>query len=183
MKILVSLSGGLDSTTVLALLLSEGHDCSAIGFDYQQPHRLELGFAERLARYYNAPFEVVALPVLPKVNDVVFAGRNLILAATLISLAQSREYEVVAFGCNASDWARFPDCRPAFWRGLSDCAEAYGVRVETPLIHANKREVVELARRLHVPIDLTWSCYFPKDGKPCRECLACSVREEALEAA
>jgi 7-cyano-7-deazaguanine synthase len=112
----------------------------------------------------------------------VFAGRNLVFAALAIARAQAGGFGHIAVGCNASDWHRFPDCRPAFWSALRTAAEAYGIRVGTPLIHMSKHEVVELAGQLGVPIELTWSCYSPRDGEPCQECLACTVRQEALSA-
>jgi 7-cyano-7-deazaguanine synthase len=175
--ILVLLSGGLDSATVLAGCNGER---AALAFDYGQPHKIELERAEKIARHYGAAFEIVALPAMPRVNDVVFAGRNLVFASVAIAYAQARGIGTVAFGCNASDWERFPDCRPEFWRNLGRCADAYGVRVLTPLIHSSKRDVVEAARKLNVPIELTWSCYSPQAGQPCGECLACKTREEAL---
>jgi 7-cyano-7-deazaguanine synthase len=189
MKTIVLLSGGLDSATVLAAYVSEGVECLAIGFDYDQPHRVELDHAEDIAKHYGVPFELVGLPAMLniKVDDVVFAGRNLILASLAIAVAQARGFDMIAVGCNADDSLRFPDCRPAFWRSLKQCAEAYGVHVATPLIYMTKRNVVETARKLSVPIELTWSCYEPRRVTfpieriaPCGVCLACKTRQEAL---
>lgn len=203
MKILIPLSGGLDSATVLALAIRDNHEVNAVGFEYGQPHRIELEHAERIAARYGVPFETVRIPNMPKTNAVVFAGRNLVLAATAISLAAARGFGAVAFGCNASDWQDFPDCRPAFWNSVRAAAEAYGIRVLTPLIYHSKQDVAETARRYGVPIDLTWSCYSPRyvpggDGwdaggsraaayenhpiepVPCGKCLACETRAKAL---
>lgn len=177
MKTLVLLSGGLDSSVVLAMY----RNANAIGLDYGQPHKIELERAALIAAHYGVPFEVMQAPAMPKVNDVVFAGRNLVFIAIAIAHAQARGFECVAVGCNASDWSRFPDCRPRFWRAVEECADAYGIRVSAPLIYASKRDVVEQARKLNVPIELTWSCYSPREGKPCRECLACITRQEALQ--
>lgn len=180
MKTIVLLSGGLDSATILAACVKHGDECLAIGFYYDQPHHFELGRARQIARHYFVPFEVINLPAMPRVNDVVFAGRNLVFAAMAIAIAQARGFDRIAIGPNAGDWKLFPDCRPEFWRNLERCAEAYGIGVFIPLIYADKGDVVETARRLQVPIDLTWSCYDPQDGKPCGKCLACNVRTEAL---
>jgi 7-cyano-7-deazaguanine synthase len=182
-RTLVLLSGGLDSTVVLAACVAQGDECLAVGFDYNQDHHIELDHAEDIAAHFAVPFERVGLPAMfnAKVDDVVFAGRNLILAALAIGMAQADTFDRIAVGCNASDWARFPDCRPEFWRNLDYCASAYGVKVVTPLIYMSKRDVVETARKLKVPIELTWSCYSPQDGHPCGECLACTTRQEALK--
>lgn len=180
MKILVLLSGGIDSAVILAAYKEAGHDCTAVGFDYNQPHHIELDHAEMVADYYKVPFERWGLPQIPKVNDVVFAGRNLVLAAMAISIAQARGADAIAIGCNASDWMRFPDCRPPFWQSVKEAAVSYGIEVLTPLVHHPKSEVVAQARKLGVPIDLTWSCYEPINGKPCGKCLACRTKQEAL---
>lgn len=177
MKTLVLLSGGLDSAVVLAMT----KNASAIGFDYGQPHKIELERAAAIAAHYGVMFELMPLPAMSKVDDVVFAGRNLVFVSIAIAHAQARDFECVAVGCNASDWLRFPDCRPPFWRAVEECASAYGIRVSAPLIYSSKRDVVEQARKLNVPIGLTWSCYSPQEGEPCRECLACKTREEALQ--
>lgn len=189
MKTIVLLSGGIDSATVLAMCKENEHECLAIGFDYDQPHVVELDYASDIAEHYEAPFEVIGLPAMlnAKVDDVVFAGRNMIFAALAIAIAQARGFDLVAFGCNASDWMRFPDCRPAFWRSIKQCAEMYGVRVITPLIYASKIDVIQEATRLNVPLGLTWSCYAPQAEPehegwlPCGKCLACTTRQEALE--
>lgn len=180
MKTLVLLSGGLDSATVLAWADKQKDQIAAIGFDYGQAHHIELTRARAIAADFGVPFEVVQTPTMPKVNDVVFAGRNLVFAAIAIAKAQAGGFDQIAVGCNATDWARFPDCRPVFWQALRTVAEAYGIGIATPLIRMSKREVVELATSLGVPVSLTWSCYSPRDGEPCGECLACTVRQEAL---
>lgn len=197
MKTLVLLSGGLDSTVVLAACKAAGDECSAVGFEYGQRHHIELDRAKEIARHYNVPFERICLPLFlgATVDNVVFPGRNLAFASVAIALAQSRGIKRIAVGCNATDWLRFPDCRPTFWRRLNECAGSYGVEVVTPLIYFSKSDVVTAARKYGVPIKLTWSCYspkilfFPVDGPtgtaddcnaPCGECLACTTREEAL---
>lgn len=183
MSVLVLLSGGLDSATVLAGLICD-HKCRAIAFDYGQRHRIEIQYAKRVADHYKVPLRQQFLPPLPKIDDVVFSGRNLVLVAQTIAIAQAEGIKKVAFGCNASDWARFPDCRPEFWANLSKLAETYDIGVLTPLINLTKKEIVAKARALEVPIDKTWSCYEPiievSKYYPCHKCLACRVREEAL---
>jgi 7-cyano-7-deazaguanine synthase len=179
---LVCLSGGLDSAVVLASLLRvEGEVGSAVGFDYGQPHVIELDYAERLAAHYGVPFRRVRLPPMPLVNDVVFAARNMVLASHAVAIAAAEGFGAVAFGCNFSDWERFPDCRPAFWKRLGEAArEAYGVGLMTPLLHMTKAQVVHCAREIGVPIDQTWSCYAPTaEGAPCERCLACETRRSA----
>ena len=116
---------------------------------------------------------------MPLVNDVVFAGRNLVLASVAVAEAQATGQEAIAVGCNELDWMRFPDCRPVFWNFFRYAAETYNICVLTPLLYISKSAVFEQARKLDVPIEQTWSCYSPQGSEPCGECLACRTRKEA----
>lgn len=176
MKTLVLLSGGLDSAVVLAVIKSHVH--GAVGFDYGQSHSIELEYAEQIAKDEGVPFEVVKLPYIPKINDIVFAGRNAVLLSAAAGMAQAKKFDSIAIGCNASDRIDFPDCRFDFLSNLSHAFEtAYGVRVLFPLINYSKREVVEAASKLGVSIKDTYTCY--KGGTPCGECYACKARKAA----
>lgn len=175
---IVLLSGGVDSAVVLAMARLLG-PCEAIGFDYCQPHRIELDRAALIAAHYDAPFRVVHLPPLPLVDDVVFAGRNLVMVAHAVAHAQAGGHHTVLLGCNADDSGRFPDCRPSFLGCLHAVASAYGVAVCAPLLLSTKAQIMKTARSMGVPVDLTWSCYSPRDGAPCGDCLACRTRAGA----
>jgi 7-cyano-7-deazaguanine synthase len=180
MKTLVLLSGGLDSAVVLDLMLSEDGGCDALLFDYGQPHKIELDYARRLADSRAVSHRTVELTHMPLVNDVVFAGRNLVLASHAVAIAAAEGFRAVALGCNQSDHDRFPDCRPAFWRAVNEATRsAYGVSVYLPLLRMSKTQVVKLAKDRGVAIDRTWSCYNPQNDKPCGVCLACKTRTEA----
>lgn len=179
MNALLLLSGGLDSATLLAALKDQIGLC--VGFDYGQPHAIELERAAVLAERYGKAFQRVEIPNMPRVNDVVFAGRNAVLLTTGAAIAQVRGLDAVVIGCNWSDLDRFPDCRPAFLRPIGEALRAaYGVSVVAPLLHMTKTQVVQEARRLDVPLDLTWTCYAPTEsGDPCGECYSCRGRAYA----
>jgi 7-cyano-7-deazaguanine synthase len=166
---LILLSGGLDS----ALCLARYGATQAIGFDYGQPHAIELGYAARLAEHYGVPFAVHQLPHMPRVNDVVFAGRNAVLLTVAAAHAQAAGIDSVVIGCNFSDAQRFPDCRPAFIKAMSDALHgAYGVRVAAPLLTMTKAQIVAEAKERGIPE--TWTCYQPTPaGERCGICYSC----------
>jgi 7-cyano-7-deazaguanine synthase in queuosine biosynthesis len=96
MKKLLLLSGGMDSALCLARY---GADL-AVGFAYGQPHIIELDVASRVALHYGVQFETHTLPLMPRVNDVVFAGRNAVMLAAGAAIAQARGMSVVVIGRN-----------------------------------------------------------------------------------
>jgi 7-cyano-7-deazaguanine synthase len=162
------LSGGMDS----ALILSQTKVDLAVGFDYGQPHVIELGYAERLAARYGVPFQKIMLPRLPLVDDVVFAGRNAVMLSFAASLTHGGGK--VLIGCNKDDAERFADCRLPFLVAMNEALAVYGVTVAAPLLHLTKREIVARAAGLD-----TWTCYSPKhdffndEYVQCGECRAC----------
>lgn len=178
----ILLSGGIDSATALAMA---GADATiAIGFDYGQEHRIELGRAQQIADHYGVPFQSVKLPIYApnKTDAVVFDCRNAAFIGVGALIASSHGCDAIHIGANASDWARFPDCRPGFYDALraAYAVAEYGVRISTPLLHMTKTDVVSKARSLGVPLELTWSCYAPTpDEQQCGECLACQTKAAA----
>ena len=60
----LSLSGGMDSSTLLLRLLNEGYQCTALSFDYGQKHSVELERAESLVRYLNKQLPALGYPVI-----------------------------------------------------------------------------------------------------------------------
>jgi 7-cyano-7-deazaguanine synthase len=156
-----------------ALCLHRYGAALAVGFDYGQTHGIELDYAERVAGNYDVAFERRRVPGMPRVDDVVFAGRNAVLLSVAAAIAQARGLEAVMIGCNFSDAQRFPDCRPDFIRSMDKALHgAYGVRVSAPLLTMTKAQIVDEARAASLPE--TWTCYAPTiEGRPCGVCYSC----------
>ena len=135
---IVLLSGGLDSTTVLAIALEQGFDVVALSFLYGQNHRHEIEQARAIAKQANiadhsvinidlAQFGQSALTAdieVPKHDDVSQIGcdipityvpaRNTIFLSYALALAEVRRSTDIFIGVNALDYSGYPDCRPEF---------------------------------------------------------------------
>jgi 7-cyano-7-deazaguanine synthase len=103
----------------------------------------------------------------------VVAGRNLAMLAMAVNLAAGVGASTVWIGCTAEDSAEYPDCRPAFIEEVDRMARAFGVRVVAPFIGNTRAEVIARGREDGAPLGLAWSCYEPRDGKPCGSCDSC----------
>ena len=143
-RAVVLLSGGLDSTTVLAIAREEGLECHCLTVDYGQRHRLELEAARRVADALGAASQrVIKLDLraiggsaltdeidVPKDQDpesgdipiTYVPARNTILLSLLLGLAEAVEADQLFIGANAVDYSGYPDCRPAFLQAFERLA-------------------------------------------------------------
>ena len=153
-RAVVLLSGGLDSTTTLALALAEGFETYTLSFDYGQRHKVELAAARRVAqslgarehrivRIDNDIFGRSALTDdidVPKARSVAeIAGsipvtyvpaRNAIFLSYALAWAESLGAADIFIGVNALDYSGYPDCRPEFitaFEKMADLATKTGV--------------------------------------------------------
>lgn len=192
MKSIVLLSGGMDSTVLLAHLLKDGHECSALCIDYGQRHERELASAYMVADYYKVGIARIDMSL---VGEQLFAGagssqvgnrvdvphghyaaenmkltivpnRNMMLIALAGARAAAMGYDAVAYAAHAGDHAIYPDCRPEFADMMAE-ALALGndppVRLIRPFINLSKTEICARGAQLNVPLQLTWSCYDPQE--------------------
>lgn len=200
---LVVLSGGLDSTSALAVTL-EGTDPSrvvAVSFDYGQRHRRELDAAAAVALHYGIQHRVIDLAGLlhgsallgvvavpeghyaeQTMAATVVQGRNLLFAS--VAIASSRPGDTLVLGVHAGDHPIYADCRPEFWHHLNEAAAAaYGVQVTVPFVDLDKAQVVAVGHGAGAPLALTWSCYAGGPSRHCGRCGTCVERAEAFHLA
>jgi 7-cyano-7-deazaguanine synthase len=143
-RAVILLSGGLDSTTVLAIARAEGLECHCLTVDYGQRHRVELEAARRVSTALgSASHRVITLDLraiggsaltddieVPKGGDPSSAAvpvtyvpaRNTVLLSLLLGLAEVVDADQLFIGANAVDYSGYPDCRPAFLAAFEDLA-------------------------------------------------------------
>jgi 7-cyano-7-deazaguanine synthase len=97
----------------------------------------------------------------------------------------------IFIAANVLDYSGYPDCRPEFYMKVNELLKVaskigtkYNVkmRIETPLLYKNKKDIVELGIKLNAPLELTWSCYEGGDV-PCGKCDSCLLRAKGFEEA
>ncbi len=163
-RAVVLLSGGLDSSTCLAVAASEGFEAHALSVNYGQRHLGELSRARRVARALGAADHRVvrvdlstfggsaltdASIAVPKdrpgsamasgIPVTYVPARNTVLLALALAHAETIAAEDVYLGVNAIDYSGYPDCRPAFIRAferLARVATKAGVEGRPLRIHA-----------------------------------------------
>ena len=206
----VLFSGGLDSSTCLAIARADGFDPLALSVRYGQRHAVELSAAANVARALGVPMREVALDLraiggsaltadlaVPKDSPLGAPGipityvpaRNTVLLGLALGLAEVAGAQDIYIGVNAVDYSGYPDCRPDFvaaFEQLGNLATKAGVegkrlRVHAPLIALTKAEIIRRGATLGVPFALTHSCYDPApDGGACRRCDSCQIRAQGF---
>ena len=159
-KAVCLLSGGLDSSTCLALARREGYECYALSFDYGQRHRNELDAAARVAKMFGVSRHLVAHIGLDVFGGSALTGdiavpksrsaaematgipvtyvpaRNTIFLSYALAWAEVLESCDIFIGVNALDYSGYPDCRPEFieaYERMANLATKAGVEGRTRL--------------------------------------------------
>ncbi len=211
-RAVVLLSGGLDSTTVLAAATAQGRDCYALTIQYGQRHAAELVAAQRIAKIYQVREQRMAsvdlgqfggsaltdpsIPVPETPTDTIpvtyVPARNTVFLSLALAWAEVLEADEIHLGVNALDYSGYPDCRPAFIDAFTALAKVatkrgiggHGVSIETPLLQLSKAEIITLGASLGVDYALTVSCYqATEEGLACGRCDACRLRRQGFLAA
>jgi 7-cyano-7-deazaguanine synthase len=171
MKAVVLLSGGLDSTTTLAMAKKEGFDLYALTFDYGQRHRVELERAGDIAKHFgttdhqvvkidlrqfggSALTDTIDVPtgrdqekMASEIPITYVPARNTIFLSFCLAYAEVKEANNIFIGVNAIDYSGYPDCRPEFitaFETLANLATKAGVEGESRLkIHT---PLIELSK-------------------------------------
>lgn len=205
-KAVVLVSGGLDSTTVLALARQQGFDCYALSFDYGQRHRAELAAAGKTAQSLGAiEHKTVKLDLasiggsaltdsriaVPEQSSegipvTYVPARNTVFLAIALGWAEVLGASDIFIGVNAVDYSGYPDCRPEYiaaFQAMANLATRAGVegqtlKINTPLINLSKAEIIRQGIAAGVNYSETVSCYQATDkGLACGKCDSCRLRK------
>ena len=205
MDTIISLSGGMDSTTLLAVAIQEGRSCLTIGFTYGSKHnQFENEAARLVSQYYEIPFRLIDFSSVSthfksdllssggeipeghyeasNMKQTVVPGRNMVFASILAGIAWTEGVGEVWLGIHSGDHAIYPDCRPDFFKAM-DSAVIHGtdkrVCLKAPFLEMNKISILARGKQLEVPYWLTRTCY-KAQSIACGKCGACQERLEAF---
>jgi 7-cyano-7-deazaguanine synthase len=119
-------------------------------------------------------------------------ARNTVFLSLTLGLAEVAGADDIFIGVNALDYSGYPDCRPEFIEAFQKMAalatkrgvEGHPIRINAPLQHMSKADIVREAYRLGLDAGLSWSCYDPTpDGRHCGLCDSCRLRRKGFEEA
>jgi len=208
MKIVIILSGGMDSGVLLSELFLRTNISAiyALTFDYGSRHnKREIAYARKLAYGYCADHKIIKLDFIKKyfkssllgdmrdipeghyasenMKSTVVPFRNGIMLSIACGYAESINAEELYIANHAGDHFIYPDCRPAFIGHLKE-AMHHGtfnnIRLKSPYCHITKRDIALIGKKLKFDFKNTWSCY-KGSNKHCGKCGTCVERKEALE--
>lgn len=187
-------SGGIDSTTVMALAKHQGFRIYSLTVNYGQRHSQELDAARRVAAAMGVETHLVLDVDLRKIGGSALTddievppsdveskeipltyvpARNIIFLSLALSWAEVLGCGDIFIGANAVDYSGYPDCRPEFITAFEGAANiglkatATGmstIRIQAPLIEMPKAQIIRTGARLGVDYALTHSCYNPEPG-------------------
>jgi 7-cyano-7-deazaguanine synthase len=206
-RAVVLLSGGIDSTTTLAIAITGGYEAYALSFDYGQRHQLETEAARRVATSLGAKdhriaqidlrvfggsalTDDVAVPKRRSETEIAqgipvtyVPARNTIFLAYALAWAEVISADDIFIGVNAIDYSGYPDCRPEFIEAfvkLADLGTKAGVEGRRFQIHAPlvKLSKAEIIRKgIELGVDFSLT-HSCYDPKP--DGLACGECDSCL---
>ena len=208
-KAVILVSGGLDSSTVLAMAKQQGFDCYTLSFDYGQRHRSELFAAAKVSESMQVKaHKVVSLDLgtiggsaLTDTNIDVpeyettgipvtyVPARNTVFLSIALGWAEVLGANDIFVGVNAVDYSGYPDCRPDYinaFEQMANLATKAGVEgnkltVHAPLIDMTKGQIIQAGIKIGVDYSVTVSCYqADEQGAACGVCDSCRLRKQGF---
>lgn len=207
-KAVCIISGGMDSALAATIAQNEGYEIIGLHFNYAQlTEQRELKSYEKIVKDLGVVESyILELPFFKKIGATALIGdefsvptdgvkpgipityvpfRNGVFLSIAAAVAQKHDADAIFIGVVEEDSSGYPDCRENFITsinssinlGLRDDSE---LKIETPLIHLSKEEIVKKSLELGVKLEHTWSCYKDSD-KACGVCDSCRLRKKGFE--
>lgn len=167
-KVVLSLSGGMDSTSLLLRLLREGKEVYALTFDYGQKHRREIQCAKKIVQMCGVDQRIVDVTSITQLLDssltsrdkdvpegfymegsmksTVVPSRNSIFLSLCYGYAQSVNARAVAMAAHSGDHYIYPDCRVDFFEKMEKALQSgsdSSIYLDTPYINMDKAEILQ----------------------------------------
>jgi len=199
-KVVVLLSGGMDSTTLLYEVMVLGYEVYPITFYYRQKHEKEMEAAAYTCQKLGLTFRVLDISALNEIapssltrdkvevpkghyedesmKQTVVPNRNMVFLAFATAYAIGLDAEEVAYGAHGGDHAIYPDCRPDFVEAMVEAislCDYKDIHLWVPYLHVNKADILRKGLELGVDYSLTWTCYEGQE-LACGRCGACTER-------
>ncbi|AOA57678.1 7-cyano-7-deazaguanine synthase QueC [Acinetobacter larvae] len=206
-RAIVLLSGGLDSTTCLAWAQAR-YECIALSFLYGQRSTTELDAAKAMCQDLGVEHRTIQIDLgqlggsaltdhsidVPEQEQsgipiTYVPARNTIFLSYALAAAEVYAAQAIVIGINAVDYSGYPDCRPEFiaaFEQLAQLATKVGVegnalKIETPLLHLSKANIIRLGLEHGVDYSKTVSCYqADNQGRACGKCDSCRLRKQGF---
>ncbi len=207
-KAIILLSGGLDSTTVLAIAKQRNYNCYALSFNYGQKQKSELNAAKKIAKQNQVvEHKIINIPTLqgsaltnsnikvPKYKNngnipiTYVPARNTIFLSFALAWAELIACCDIFIGVNNIDYSGYPDCRPQYidaFTKMANLATKQAIlgkktTIHAPLINLYKADIIKLGLSIGVDYAQTVSCYqADKKGNACGICDACAFRAKGF---
>lgn len=203
---MILFSGGLDSTTCVAIAKSQGFECYALSFAYGQRHEIEVNYAKAAASHLGViEHKILRVPLdeirgssltdksidVPdfeesdEIPNTYVPARNTIFLSFAIAWAEVMGAQDIFFGANFLDYSGYPDCRPDYLQSfeqLAALATKVGVngtafKIHAPLLYMDKAQIIQTGIALGIDYGKTISCYrADAKGRSCGTCDSCTYR-------
>jgi 7-cyano-7-deazaguanine synthase len=201
-KAIVLLSGGIDSAVALYWAHQKSYNIIALSFNYNLRPNNEKKATMKLAEKIDVRLIEIPIPYIKEAIDLRIEGfpvplavhapegfipsRNLVFYSIAAYFAEVYGCKVIIGGHIVTDPKKFPDADPRFFKSLEQLInkgkhskDKTHINLLFPLAKMTKLDVLNLAIKLKVPLEWTWSCY--SDGnQPCGNCVSCRKRTEAF---
>lgn len=206
---IILLSGGLDSLVSLGLKKDELNISLALTFDYgQKSVYKEIEASKKICEYYGIESRIIKLDWLKNITktslvsdesvpsgdellsaedsakSVWVPNRNGLFLNIAGAFAEADDYDYILIGANKEEGETFPDNTQNFLDAVNSEFEYSTLKhpkVVAPLINYVKNDIVMLALKHNIPLELTMSCYQQGEGH-CGICESCVRLKNALDA-